>query len=121
MLYQVLRKFTGCGMDLKPGQLVETAGWKNVDSLIASRYLGVPTVPADKLKTLPVINKPEQSNDQPLKAEVKTEETSKPHSQETVAKPKQIVSAKKDVKPVGKISKAAPKRVGQKIPPKKQS
>lgn len=53
MLHEVLRKFRGNGIEYLPGQIVETAEWRNIDSLLRSRYLGTPRKVATE-KLVPV-------------------------------------------------------------------
>lgn len=45
MLHQVLKKFKTGGRELKPGDIVETSGWKNERLLLEHRYIGKPSVP----------------------------------------------------------------------------
>jgi hypothetical protein len=45
MLHQVLRKFKAEGLDRKPGDIIETSGWKNERLLLEHRFLGKPSVP----------------------------------------------------------------------------
>lgn len=45
MLHQVLRKFKAEGVERKPGEIVETSGWKNERLLLEHRFIGKPSVP----------------------------------------------------------------------------
>ncbi len=56
MIHEVLRAFHGEGRDLTPGDLVETAHWRNEEKLINLRKLGIPKVPQAEYEKLVAIN-----------------------------------------------------------------
>jgi hypothetical protein len=86
MLYQVTKRFTGAGVPLTPGDIVDTTGWRNVDSLKKSRFITETDAKEVFVKSLSK-STPEPQENKPL-------DTPKKKVAKKVAKPKSVLASR---------------------------